>query len=323
MPTYHVKHLTKYTYPSAVTDSANQIILSPTSTAFQDIINHQITIHPSTSIDSFYDYFGNKVGVFTIVQPHTELSILVEAEVATKNIPPPNDFWPAKAQWENLASLTQHIEFLDFVKAGYASSLKEIKRETDQLVDKELTIFQYVNQLSTYVYQTLTYQKGVTDVETDIDQIWSLKAGVCQDFAHLLIEMLRMNNIPSRYVSGYICPAGNELRGIGATHAWVEAYIPDYGWMGIDPTNNCLVGDRHIKIAFGRNFKDCTPVKGTYKGSSAHSLSVAVIITNEKLKQEEEAVAVDNVYVKEVEEPVTIVNSYQRFIEMQQQQQQQ
>ncbi|WP_113635022.1 transglutaminase family protein [Nubsella zeaxanthinifaciens] len=323
MPTYHVKHLTKYTYPSAVTDSANQIILSPTSTQFQDIISHQIKISPSTSIDSFYDYFGNKVGVFTIVQPHTELSILVEAEVSTKQIPPPNDFWPAKAQWENLASLHQHIDFLDFMKANYVAALTEIKQHTDELVDQQLTIFQFVNKLSTYVYETLTYQKGVTDVETDIDQIWSLKAGVCQDFAHLLIEMLRMYKVPSRYVSGYICPAGNELRGIGATHAWVEAYIPDYGWMGIDPTNNCLVGDRHIRIAFGRNFKDCTPVKGTYKGSSAHSLSVAVIITNEKLKQEEEAVAVDSVYVKEVEEPVTIVNSYQRFIEMQQQQQQQ
>lgn len=323
MPTYHVKHLTKYTYPSAVTDSANQIILSPISTPYQDVIQHQIKIDPASTVDSFYDYFGNKVGVFTIIQPHTELSILVESEVSTKPIPPPNDFWPAKAQWENLASLQQHIDFLDFIKPNYAPALKEIKKETDAIVDQKLTIFQFVNHLSTYVYETLTYQKGVTDVETDIDQIWSLKAGVCQDFAHLLIEMLRGYRVPSRYVSGYICPAGNQLRGIGATHAWVEAYIPEYGWMGIDPTNNCLVGDRHIKIAFGRNFKDCTPVKGTYKGSSAHALSVAVIITNEKLQQEEVSTTSNHVYVKEVEEPVDIVNSYQRFIEMQQQQQQQ
>jgi transglutaminase-like putative cysteine protease len=323
MPTYHVKHLTKYTYPSAVTDSANQIILSPISTPYQDVIQHQIKIDPVSTVDSFYDYFGNKVGVFTIIQPHTELSILVEAEVITKPIPPPNDFWPAKAQWENLVSLQQHIYFLDFIKPNYAPALKEIKKETDAIVDQKLTIFQFVNHLSTYVYETLTYQKGVTDVETDIDQIWSLKAGVCQDFAHLLIEMLRGYRVPSRYVSGYICPAGNQLRGIGATHAWVEAYIPEYGWMGIDPTNNCLVGDRHIKIAFGRNFKDCTPVKGTYKGSSAHALSVAVIITNEKLLQEEVSTTSNHVYVKEVEEPVAIVNSYQRFIEMQQQQQQQ
>lgn len=323
MPTYHIKHVTKYSYPSEVTDSANQIILSPPTTPYQDIINHEIRISPTASVDSFYDFFGNKVGVFTIVPPHTDLAIIVEAEVVTKNVPPPNDFWPAKNQWENVASLTNHIDFLDFMKPGGSQSLKQIKQEIDALVSREMTVFQLVNSLSTYVYGLLTYQKGVTNVETDIDQIWELKAGVCQDFAHLLTEMLRLYNVPSRYVSGYICPAGNELRGIGATHAWVEAYIPDYGWMGIDPTNNCLVGDRHIRIAFGRNFNDCTPVKGTYKGSSAHTLSVAVIITNEKLKQEEGVVFSSEPYVKEIEEPITIVNSYQKFIEMQQQQQQQ
>lgn len=323
MPTYHIKHVTKYSYPSAVTDSANQIILSPPTTPYQDIVHHEIKINPSTSVDSFYDYFGNKVGVFTIVPPHTDLAIVVEAEVVTKNVPAPNDFWPAKNQWENITSLANHIEFLDFMKPGASQSLKQIKQEIDGLVSKEMTVFQLVNTLSSYVYGLLTYQKGVTNVETDIDQIWELKAGVCQDFAHLLIEMLRLYCVPSRYVSGYICPAGNELRGIGATHAWVETYIPDYGWMGIDPTNNCLVGDRHIRIAFGRNFNDCTPVKGTYKGSSAHTLSVAVIITNEKIKAEEELVTATDAYVKEVEEPITIVNSYQKFIEMQQQQQQQ
>jgi transglutaminase-like putative cysteine protease len=323
MPTYHIKHVTKYSYPAVVTDSANQIILSPPTTPYQDIVHHEIRIDPATSVDSFYDYFGNKVGVFTIVPPHTDLAIVVEAEVITKNVPPPNDFWPAKNQWENIVSLANHIDFLDFIKPGASQSLKQIKQEVEVLVSRELTVFQLVNALSTYVYGLLTYQKGVTNVETDIDQIWELKAGVCQDFAHLLIEMLRLYHVPSRYVSGYICPAGNELRGIGATHAWVEAYIPDYGWMGIDPTNNCLVSDRHIHIAYGRNFNDCTPVKGTYKGSSAHTLSVAVIITNEKLKHEEEPVFVDHTYVKEIEEPITIVNSYQKFIEMQQQQQQQ
>ncbi|RYF13546.1 MAG: transglutaminase family protein [Flavobacteriales bacterium] len=323
MPTYHIKHVTKYSYPSEVTDSANQIILSPPTTPYQDIINHEIRISPAASVDSFYDFFGNKVGVFTIVPPHTDLAIVVEAEVVTKNVPPPNDFWPAKNQWENIASLASHIDFLDFMKPRGSKSLPQIKQEIEKLVSREMTIFQLVNTLSSYVYGLLTYQKGVTNVETDIDQIWELKAGVCQDFAHLLTEMLRLYNVPSRYVSGYICPAGNELRGIGATHAWVEAYIPDYGWMGIDPTNNCLVGDRHIRIAFGRNFNDCTPVKGTYKGSSAHTLSVAVIITNEKLKQEEEPLLSSEPYVKEIEEPITIVNSYQKFIEMQQQQQQQ
>lgn len=323
MSTYHIKHTTKYNYPSAVTDSANQIILSPQSSANQEVISHHIEISPAATVDSFFDYFGNKVVVFTILQAHTDLLITVEAEVQTKSIGQPSDFWPAKSQWEDIENIKHTIDFLDFVKPAQYNASKEIVEVINSLVNKEMTVFQCVKALSNYIYDHFSYQKGVTDVETEIDKIWELKAGVCQDFAHLLIEMLRCFGIPSRYVSGYICPAGNELRGIGATHAWAEAYIPDYGWMGIDPTNNCLVNDRHIKIAFGRNFNDCTPVKGTYKGSSAHTLNVIVVITNEKIKAEEEKTPTELPYVKEVAEPIVVTNSYQKFLEMQQQQQQQ
>lgn len=322
MPIYHVKHTTKYNYPSPVSDSANQIILSPQSSASQEIISHAIKINPDTTVDSFFDYFGNKVGVFTILQPHTDLTITVEAEVETKPLLMPSNFWPAPTQWDNLEDIKNRVGFLDFIKPAVFKSLPELKGIVDGLVSKDNTIMEATQLLSAYVYENIVYQKGVTDVETDIDKIWELKAGVCQDFAHLLIEMLRIAGIPARYISGYICPMGNELRGVGATHAWVEAYIPDYGWLGVDPTNNCIVNDRHIKIAFGRDFNDCTPVKGTYKGSSAHSLNVSVIITNEKIKIEEEKVQ-EPVYVREVSEPVIAVNSYQRFLEMQQQQQQQ
>lgn len=326
MPQYHVKHITKYNYESPVTDSANQIILDLQNRAYQDIVQHEVRISPVAAVDYYFDYFGNKVGTFTIVQPHTSLSIVVDAEVMTKSVLPPTDFWPAKSQWENIAEVTNTIEFLDFVKPGVYQSLSEIKSIAHNLVNEEMTVYQSVNVLLAYVYQTLTYQQGVTNVETAIDQIWELKAGVCQDFAHLLIEMLRMCKIPSRYVSGYICPMGNELRGVGATHAWVEAYIPDYGWLGVDPTNNCLVSDRHIIIAFGRNFNDCTPVKGTYKGSSEHTLSVAVIITNEKITEvDDSSDEKELVYVKapEKEKDASVSNSYQKYLEMQQQQQQQ
>ncbi len=324
MPIYHVKHTTKYTYPSAVVDSANQIILSPPSDQFQEIIQHEIKIKPLAVIDSYFDYFGNKVGVFTIVEPHADLTVIVEAEVETKPVPVPSDFWSPKSQWETIDKLSIGVDFLDFVKAGNYKSWPNIRSSIASIANREKTVLNCVQSLSSYVYDNLIYQQGVTDVETDIDKIWELKAGVCQDFAHLLLEMLRISAIPARYISGYICPTGNEWRGVGATHAWVEAYIPDYGWLGIDPTNNCLVSDRHIRIAFGRNFNDCTPVKGTYKGSSAHTLSVAVVITNEKIKAEEEiAQHDDSSYVQEVVEPVVSTNSYQKHIEMQQQQQQQ
>ena len=165
-------------------------------------------------------------------------------------------------------------------------------------------------------------KKGVTTIETKVDEILELKAGVCQDFAHVLLVMLHMIGIPARYVSGYICPKNHELRGEGATHAWVEAYIPFYGWLGLDPTNNCIVSDRHVRLAIGRNFSDCTPVKGTYKGSSEHTLEVSVIIDNGEHKTSESKDEIPT-FTYTSKNPGVTNNSYQRYLEIQQQQQQQ
>lgn len=136
--------------------------------------------------------------------------------------------------------------------------------------------------LSEFVYDNFSYKQGITNIETPIEDIWKLKAGVCQDFAHILLAILRIYGIPARYVSGYICPKETGVRGEGATHAWVEAHIPFYGWLGLDPTNNCIVTDGHVKMAIGRSFSDCTPVKGTYKGSGEHILEVKVQVENGK-----------------------------------------
>lgn len=116
MPIYHVKHTTKYLYPSPVTDSANQIILSPPSDEQQEIITHEIRIKPGAIVDSYFDYFGNKVGVFTIVEPHTDLIIVVDAEVQTKAVPVPTDFWPAKTQWDRIDELSGEVAFFGFCK---------------------------------------------------------------------------------------------------------------------------------------------------------------------------------------------------------------
>jgi transglutaminase-like putative cysteine protease len=138
-----------------------------------------------------------------------------------------------------------------------------------------------VEQCSQYIYNNFRYIKGITNVETTVEEILQHKSGVCQDFAHVLLRLLRTLHIPGRYVSGYICPNKDGMRGEGATHAWVEAWIPNYGWAGIDPTNNVWVTNRHVKLAVGRHFKDCSPVKGTFKGPSKQNLSVYVSISYE------------------------------------------
>jgi transglutaminase-like putative cysteine protease len=143
-------------------------------------------------------------------------------------------------------------------------------------VDKSITYI--VEKCSKYIYSNFKYIKGITHVETTVDEILQHQSGVCQDFAHVLLQILRTLHIPCRYVSGYICPNKNGMRGEGATHAWVEAYIPGHGWAGIDPTNNVWVTNTHVKLAVGNRFSDCTPVKGIFRGPAKQKLSVYVSI---------------------------------------------
>jgi transglutaminase-like putative cysteine protease len=154
-------------------------------------------------------------------------------------------------------------------------------------------------------------------VETTLDEIWKLQAGVCQDFAHILLVLLRQINVPARYVSGYICANKNGMRGEGATHAWIEAFIPFNGWVGFDPTNNSQVTDQHVRLAVGRNFTDCSPVKGTYKGSPDHILEVGVSVAYENDKASEEPATILTAQpIKSGQD----VNSYRKYMEMMQQQ---
>jgi transglutaminase-like putative cysteine protease len=231
--------------------------------------------------------------------------------------PPADDIDPAR-QWEDLYSVHEQVPYLDFLTLEHFSADDEVTGIMRGIVKTTPTPFTAACALSTFVYDHFEYKKGITNVETKVDEIWKLKAGVCQDFAHILLVMLRITGIPARYVSGYICPKDQELRGEGATHAWVEAYIPFYGWVGLDPTNNCIVNDRHVRLAIGRSFLDCTPVKGTYKGSSEHTLEVSVTIENGQPKREGQKEA--PIFTYQVHNPGASDNSYRRFMEMQQQQ---
>jgi len=245
-----------------------------------------------------------------------------EAEVITKPVIFPKDDTNPGEQWKQLSALRNDILYLDFSKHETFESYVEVKNILSGLVTKEKTPLQNAITLSEYVYNNFNYQKGITNIETPIEDIWQLKAGVCQDFAHILLIFLRMFEIPSRYVSGYICPKDKEMRGEGATHAWVEAYIPNYGWLGLDPTNNCLVNDRHVRLAVGRNFADCTPVKGTYKGSGEHTLEVSVEIKNGNAKKTSEKQGLPK-FSYEAKNPGEPINSYRYYLEVQQKQQQQ
>ncbi len=318
MPKYQIKHITRYSYPSTVIDSANQVMLFPLDDAQQEVKNHELVITHQPSVEIFTDYFGNQVGIFSVIKPHRELTIESTIDVIIHEVQLPNADTAAATQWDNLNIIREQFPYMDFMLLEKIDSYEEISSFVTSLMNDGITPFAIAEQMSAFVYNNFEYKKGITSVETKVDEIWELKGGVCQDFAHVLLVMLRIVGIPARYVSGYICPKNHELRGEGATHAWVEAYIPFHGWIGLDPTNNCIANDRHVRLAIGRSFTDCTPVKGTYKGSSEHRLEVSVTIENGSPKKEGDSPT--PVFTYRVHNPAEPDNSYRRFMEMQQQQ---
>jgi transglutaminase-like putative cysteine protease len=317
MPRFTIHHQTKYIYEAPVRDSANQVVLFPIKDEYQEVLKHELTITGDPNVDIFKDYYDNEVGSFMNADPHSELVIDSKLEVITKSRQQPADEKNKDDQWRNLYSIRYQVPYIDFLKQEQFDALKEVMHIADVEQSKMLTPLKAAQKLTEYVFTHFKYIKGITTVETTADEIWKLRAGVCQDFAHILLVMLRMIDIPSRYVSGYICPNKNGMRGEGATHAWVEAYIPFYGWLGLDPTNNCVVNDLHVRLAVGRSFNDCSPVKGTYKGTSDHILEVAVSVSYEDGRTSDEE---STILTPQPARNGTQQNSYRRYMEMMQQQ---
>jgi transglutaminase-like putative cysteine protease len=323
MPRFVIQHITRYTYPEPVRDSANQVMLYPLKDGSQSLETQVIKITGDPLLETYKDYYGNIIGQFMNITPHTELRIESTITVITRPVVLPPDDAPAAVQWKHLAEIKFAVPFIDFLKQENVDVLPEIKKIADEGFYQSVSVFTAVQQLNSYVYKNFSYIKGITSVTTTVDEIWKLKAGVCQDFAHILLAMLRLLGIPARYVSGYVCPHDHHLRGEGATHAWVEAYIPFYGWIGLDPTNNCVVSDLHVRLAVGRNFSDVSPVRGTYKGTAKQTLEVGVSVSYEDGQVTREAAAV--LTPKLIASKLDVVsgedNSYRRYMQMVQQQQ--
>ncbi len=316
MSKFKIRHLTKYLYEVPVRDSANQIMLYPLKDEYQEVLQQAIKITGDPLVNVHQDYFGNEVGTFTHSQPHQELVIDSQMVVVTKSKFLPGDQEPADEQWKVLGRLKANQAFIDFLNQEYFTSLPEVIAIVQLERAKNSSPLSSAREFCAYVVENFTYKKGITTVESTLDEVWALKSGVCQDFAHILLVMLRLLHIPARYVSGYICPSKSGMRGEGATHAWVEAYIPFYGWLGLDPTNNCIVNDTHVRLAVGKNFTDCSPVKGTYRGTSSHTLEVGVSVS-----YEDGHTTADTHDVAHPESTSSSSqNSYRRYQEMQMQQ---
>src|ERR1700679_2496853 len=216
MPRFNIHHITKYTYEGPVSDGANQIVLYPVKDEFQEVLSQELTITGEPLIEVYEDYYGNEIGSFTQAEPHSILVIDSRVEVITKPKPPIDDSTEKDAQWALMEQLRWQVPYIDFLKQEQFASVTEILESICPDNARSSTPLAAAELLRTYVYDNFKYIQGVTSVETTLDEVWNLKAGVCKDFADILLVLLRQIQIQARYVSGYVCPNKNGMRGEGA-----------------------------------------------------------------------------------------------------------
>ena len=314
MAVFNILHITKYQYDFPIKESISEIRLSPHNFENQDVLQYDLKITQNPDVAYSNDYHGNKVGSFSILETHSQMIIQSKMLVRINHslrIP----------EWDDtkVQDLDLHND-LYLLRLSYPEKIKkqaEINTILKAIDFENKSIIVIAFACNQYVYNNFDYTKGITNVETTIDEILGHRKGVCQDFAHVLLQLLRTAGIPSRYVSGYVCPNKSKLRGEGATHAWVEIYTPKQGWLGIDPTNNIWTMDNYVKLAVGTNFTECTPAKGVFKGFAEQTLSVSVTIGSEDGLHTEETNEV------ELDQNSVSLNSQLNHSEQQQQQQQQ
>jgi transglutaminase-like putative cysteine protease len=256
-----------------------EVRMHPRSEMNQRCLTFQLSVNPRTSVISYRDYLGNTIHHFDVPGLHSQLIIVAEALVdvqAPQQLPYslPNDSWndldelvAAGDYWEMLMPSTFSQQSPALQELGNKLG---VKRRDDPL--------RVLCELNTSIYHWFDYVPKSTKVDSPIDQAIESHKGVCQDFAHVMIALVRGLGIPCRYVSGYLFhrESDQDRSSEGATHAWVEALLPGLGWVGFDPTNNRLAGDRHIRTAIGRDYADVPPTRGVFKGTVDSELSVGV-----------------------------------------------
>jgi len=276
---FAIRYLTEYRYDGPVTDNLNALRVTPATTSVQRVDDFGVRVEPQARLHQHLDYYGTQVIEFGIAKPHDHLAIDVRARVATSTPPnPPEGSWAAA---EGDAYRGRAVEFL----LPYEGEPDDLR--VDELVglvraDTPLGTLERVVQV---IPDRFEYRAGVTYVGSTVDDLLEAGAGVCQDFAHLSLLLLRRHGIAARYVSGYLfAPPGDDESADSAevdTHAWIEALLPAEGdgepvWMPADPTNRILADERHVKIGHGRHYSDVPPVKGVFRGTAKAELEASV-----------------------------------------------
>jgi transglutaminase-like putative cysteine protease len=280
---YSIRHLTKFLYSNMVSESMMETRMHPRSDQNQRCLTFHLSVSPRCRVFSYRDHLANQVHHFDIPGQHGQLVIVAESLVEVQ----PAAVVPvalAPEAWADLDSMVEQGDYWEMLLPSEFTaptpSLDALAEEFDaRRHDDPLSV---LHQLNEQMYHHFEYVPKSTKVDSPIDLALLTHAGVCQDFAHIMIALVRSKlRIPCRYVSGYLFHghSDHDRSVTSATHAWVEALVPEIGWMGFDPTNHLVAGDRHIRTAIGRDYSDVPPTHGIFRGRASSELSVAVRVT--------------------------------------------
>ncbi len=283
---YEITHLTAYSYSSDVSVSQHVARLTPRALNFQKCWAHELAVDPKPAlVTSRTDYFGNQATFFSITGAHRRLTVTARSQVdlAARVIPDAAHTPP----WETVRELFRRhdasptVNTQEFIfPSAMIPRLPELAEYAAASFAPERPVLEAVLDLTRRMADDFTFDPRATTVATPLEQVIKQRRGVCQDFAHFQIGCFRALGLPARYVSGYLetlpPPGKPRLVGADASHAWVQVFIPETGWVDVDPTNNLLPTERHITVAWGRDFSDVSPIRGVIVGGGKHQLSVSV-----------------------------------------------
>ena len=289
---YSVVHTTTFTYQPAVRESVMEVRLQPRSDGAQHCLTFELEVSPAANIMQYRDFMGTTVHHFDIAGKHSQVKVTARSSVEVQPVAPPSS--ADAGSWDDLdraisapaANPATNEDCWEMVLPSQfaKSSLHLEALAADLRCQRRDTPLQLLTELNQSIYESFAYVPNSTSVDSPIDDALISRQGVCQDFAHIMIALVRPLRIPCRYVSGYMfhrdeAEEKKDRSLEGASHAWIEAVIPNLGWVAFDPTNNLIGADRHIRVAIGRDYADVPPTRGVHNGEAQSALSVAVTVS--------------------------------------------
>jgi transglutaminase-like putative cysteine protease len=261
-----VVHSTRFRYTGPIAETVMEVRLKPLDGAGQRCIDFELSVSGGIQPRSYRDGYGNNVHYFNLVRPHSRLAVTSRSVVETGG--------------RREADFGEELVH-DFLR--FRSPVKDVegvrelaRRHLISSGGSSAAVEAALDELTLTISREFAYDRAVTNVYSAVDDVLELKAGVCQDFAHLFIAASRAMGVPARYVSGYIHTPGDDATTTSASHAWAEAWVPERGWIGYDATHPVRTGERHVRVAVGRDYTDSAPTRGVYIGSATGSMKVSV-----------------------------------------------